>query len=277
MPVLTRLLRFLSPALLFLPTAIPALAADPPANLASLASPSGQVMPLGDIPHWRQVFADDFTQPVPLGSFPKAVGSRWDAYQDGWHDTSRNGTYMPSQVLSQHDGLLDMYIHSAGGQHLVSAPVPKIPGAPGKEGGLLYGRYAVRFKADPVPGYKTAWLLWPDSETWPNDGEIDFPEGNLGEQMCGFVHPQGGRSGRDQSVYCNGTTYTDWHTAVTEWTPSGVTFYLDGQVMGQATSRIPNTPMHLVLQTETNLDGYAPSPDAAGHVLIDWVAVYTPA
>jgi len=51
-----------------------------------------------------------------------------------------------------------------------------LPGAVGKEGGLLYGRYAIHFKADPVPGYKTSWLLWPDSEKWPQDGEIDFPE-----------------------------------------------------------------------------------------------------
>jgi hypothetical protein len=34
----------------------------------------------------------------------------------------------------------------------------------------------VRFKTDSMHGYKGAWLLWPASEVWPRDGEIDFPE-----------------------------------------------------------------------------------------------------
>ena len=42
--------------------------------------------------------------------------------------------------------------------------------------------------------------------------------------------------------------------------------------IGKATNRIPNTPMHWVIQTETALT--APADTAAGHVQIDWVAIW---
>jgi len=252
------------------------LALDPGIAPAD-ASPSGQPLPRGDMPGWHQVFADDFTSTVPIGSFPTAVSDTWSAYQNGWPDTTHNGTYMPSQVVSQHDGVLDMYIHTVGGVHMVSALLPKIPGAPGGEDGLQAGRYAVRFKSDPIQGYKTAWLLWPDSGKWPADGEIDFPEGNLDGAISAFVHHQFGSSGRDQDWYGTAASYGGWHTAVIERTSSSVKFYLDDQLVGQSTSRLPSTAMHWVLQTETTLDGSIPSDSAAGHVLVDWVAVYTPA
>ena len=63
-------------------------------------------------------------------------------------------------------------------------------------------------------GYKTAWLLWPRSEVWPRDGEIDFPEGDLDSTIHGFVHRQGATSGSDQYAVSTSATYTSWHTAV---------------------------------------------------------------
>ena len=73
------------------------------------------------------------------------------------------------------------------------------------------------------------------------------------------------------------TLYAAWHTAVIEWTPQSVTFYLDGRVIGTYTNPavIPSTPMHWVLQTETQLSGGPPSDSAAGNVRIDWVTAYT--
>ena len=156
-------------------------------------APSGQRMPLYK-KGWRRVFAEDFRQPVARGSFPGTVyGAKWRVYPDGWKDTTKRGTYAPSRVLSVHGGLLDYYLHSSGGQHLVAAALPKT------EAGA-YGRYAVRFRADRrMRGYKTAWLLWPDSKKWPEGGEIDWPEGNLdGTSISAFMHyaRARGRAGR---------------------------------------------------------------------------------
>jgi len=233
-------------------------------------------VPIGDLPGWTQIFADDFQTNVPLGSFPAAVSGTWWAYLDGWKDTSQHGTYFPSRVVSLHDGMMDVWLHTEGGQHLVAALGPSLPGATAQR----YGRYAVRFRADPLPFYKTAWLLWPASGNWPHDGEIDFPEGDLDTGICGFVHHQGATTGSDQDAFnCPFARYDAWHVAVIEWTANAVRFLLDGQVVGTSTSRIPNTPMTWVLQTETAdpMHGGEPSDDTEGHILIDWVAVYRPA
>jgi hypothetical protein len=250
---------------------------------------SGECMPVGDLTGWKQVFTDDFSTSVPLGGFsncdaylhqcsglPADVRAKWFAYPDGWKD-SATGTYMPSKVMSIKDGLMNLYLHSENGVRMVSTPTPIIPGATGSEGGLLYGRYAIRFRADPLVGYKTSFMLWPDSETWPRDGEIDFPEGDLAgtpwSTMYGFVHHQGATSGSDQDWYGSGVAYGNWHTAVVEWLPSRVTFILDGRTIGNTTSGIPNTPMHWVLQTPTT-DSILASLSTAGNVQIDWVAAW---
>ena len=258
-------------------------------HAAQPVGPSGEAMPVGDLSGWKQIFTDDFTTDVAVGGFsgcgtanavastcsglPAAVQAKWWAYPETWHDTTGNGAYTPSQVISISGGVMNLNIHTVNGVHMVAAPVPKLPGAVGSEGGLQYGRYAVRFKADSVAGYKTAWLLWPDSENQPQNGEIDFPEGNLNGNISAFMHWAGG--GGSQDAYPTKTTYSAWHTAVTEWTPTGITFYLDGQVIGTSTAHIPNTPMHWVIQTETSTDGTVPSSTAAGNVQIDWVAAWS--
>ncbi|RKH74550.1 carbohydrate binding domain-containing protein [Corallococcus aberystwythensis] len=239
------------------------------------SSPSGEPMPVGDLTGWRQVFTDDFTTNVPVGQFPAAVSSKWGVYLDGWKDTSKNGTYSPSKVVSIQNGVLNKYLHTENGVHRVAAVLPKIPGA-NASGGLPAGRYAVRFKADAVPGYKVAWLLWPDSEVWPRDGEIDFPEGDLDGTISGFMHRQNGTSGGDQDAASSSARFTSWHTAIIEWSPGRCRFILDGAVILDKTSRVPSTPMHWVLQTETDLSGTPPGNSAAGNVQIDWVAVWVP-
>jgi hypothetical protein len=174
--------------------------------------------------------------------------------------------------MSVHDGVLDIFLHTEGGVVCVGAPQPTIPQP------MTYGRYTAAVRVDPVPGYKTAWLLWPDSERWPQDGEIDFPEGSLNGTISGYCHRQNGTSGGDQDAYETDVAYAGpWHVVTIEWKPNDLRFILDGVTIGHSTSRVPNTPMHWVLQTETDVDGAAPAASAQGHVQVDWVAVYTPA
>jgi len=177
--------------------------------------------------------------------------------------------YSPKRVLSVKHGLLDMYLHTEEGQAYVAAPEPELNGSDVR--GQKYGRFSVRFRADPVPGYKTAWLLWPDSDK-RRHGEIDFPEANLGDTINGFVHHA--VRGRGQERFSTGKTFENWHIATIEWLPGRVTFNLDGAVVGTSTRKIPKKRMHWVLQTETQLDGPPPPADAAGHVQVDWVVAY---
>jgi hypothetical protein len=255
---------------------------------AAASNPSGVPMPVGNLPGWKQVFKDNFRTSVPLGGFsgcvdrstimsstcsglPKSVAARLWAYPDGWSD-NHTGVYEPSQVVSIHNGMLDYYLHTSGGKHMVAAIEPKIPG--GVNGnGMRYGAYAVRFKSTLISGYKTAFLLWPDSEKWPADGEIDFPEGNLNSTVGAAMHFQGGTSLQSQNAYISKATYATWHTAVIEWTPSKVRFILDGHVIGTSVASIPDTPMHWVLQSET-ARGPAPAANIAGHIYVAWITAY---
>ena len=252
-------------------SAVPSARTDP-------SDPSGQAIPRGNIPGWHQVFTDNFAEPVPLGSFPAAVAAQWGhSYPDGWRDTSKHGTYMPTRVVSIANGVMNIHLHTEGGVHMVAAVVPTIPGAQGPGGGLLYGRFVIRIRADIVPGYKAAMVLWPDSEKWPRDGEIDFPESKLGRSIGGFVHHQGGATPIDQTEFTSSATLAQWHTAMVTWLPHQLTFELDGQIVGTTTSRVPDTPMHMILQVETQTLKPAPPSAAAGNVQIDWISVYTPA
>jgi hypothetical protein len=230
-------------------------------------------MPVGDLPGWTQIWTEDFTRDAALGSFLSVYSDTMGAYPSPWPDTSGNGTYDPARTLSAANSMLDIYLHSSGGTTYVSAPQPRLFGAGASAfDGQTYGRYSVRFRADPVPGFKTAWLLWPDSESWPDDGEIDFPEGGLDSNIEAFAHyanPGGGQDG-----FSTSEVFTDWHTATTEWTPDAVKFYLDDVLIGTSTTDVPSTPMHWVLQTETRLSGGPPDPGAAGHVQIDWAVAY---
>jgi hypothetical protein len=230
-------------------------------------------MPVGDLPGWHQIFTDDFTTSAPVGSFPgSAYSKKWGARPDGSKDTSGRGTFYPSKVLSVANGALNMNIHTENGVHMVAAPQTKLFGSTGV--GQLYGRYSVRFRSDSLYGYKTAWLLWPDSGVQSTDGEIDFPEGDLHSVIKGYVHHTYATSYSDQDWFKTTTTYTSWHTATIEWTPGKVVFILDGQTIGTSTTRVPNKPMHWTLQTETAMDGPVPSNSTAGNVQVDWVAVW---
>jgi beta-glucanase (GH16 family) len=230
-------------------------------------------MPVGNITDangtWNQIFADDFNTPVPVGSFPGTVyGPRWNVYLDGWKDTTGNGTYYPSRVLSVNNGVLNMYLHTeiinGVAVHMVAAPQPRLPSGTGQ----TYGRYSVRFYVDPVPGYKTAWLLWPDSGVWPGDGEIDYPDCNLNGTIHAYMHYASSSAG--QSAFSTNVPEAGaWHIATMEWQPGKVTFILDGTVIGVATTLVPFKPMHYVLQTETQLSGGPPSNTPAGNVKVD--------
>jgi beta-glucanase (GH16 family) len=213
---------------------------------------------------WVAVYHEDFQTDSPAGQFPgTGYPSRFTVYPDGWSDTSGRGRYAPSKVLSVANGTLRWDMHTENGVPLGAAVVPTLPTY-----GQTYGRYSVRFRADPVPGFGLAFLLWPDSEKWPRDGEIDFPEGELNGEITAAAHHavEAGTVDRFRAA----ATFADWHIATTEWRPGEVTFLLDGNVIGRSTTSVPARSMHWVLQTGS--DGTAlPDPSARARIEVDWI------
>jgi beta-glucanase (GH16 family) len=221
-------------------------------------------------PTWTLRFSDDFTQDVALGSFPAAVSDRWFSYPYPW--STLGGYYHPEKVVSIHDGVMDLWLHNEGGKWLMAASVPKFVDGTTDQ---LYGRYELRWRTDAIPGYYGVPLLWPQSEDYLKDGEIDWPEGNLAGNFYGFIHHTGATSGGDQKRCDPGVAFASgWHTTVTEWRPNSVRLFLDGTLVCEETVRIPQTPMHLVLQFTTSPQGLPPA-GTSGHVLIDYVRVWS--
>ncbi len=219
-----------------------------------------------DDPLWRTVLREDFTEDVPVGAFPSSTYSeRWSVYPDGWRDTSGVGTYAPSRVLSVEDGALVFDMHAEAGEYLGAALTAE------ETYGQQFGRFSVRWRADPVPGYGLAFLLWPDSEQWPADGEIDFPEGWLDGSITATAHHANPEGGKEQ--FDTGVSMTDWRVTTVEWTPSAVRFYLDGRLVGTSTTDVPQAPMHWVMQAGTNGSGTPPPDNARGRIQIDWLQV----
>lgn len=256
---------------------------DPTSALSThtSSSPSGESMPLGNLPGWKQVFSDDFTEgAVPLGSFPGSYGAKWSAnYFDGTPDTAgqkdggRSG-YYPSKVLSIHDGVLDMYLHSEKGISMGAAPAPKFAAnSQAPYDSQTYGMYSVRFRSDALQGFKTAWLLWPDSDQWPRDGEIDYPEQDLAAPFFAALHSVGSTQETASEVFPANASFQTWNTATIEWTPGRVEFFLNGKSIGSSTSGVPSLPMHYILQTESCLPA-CPNPNTRGHLYVDWIAIW---
>jgi hypothetical protein len=217
---------------------------------------------------WQPTFTEDFNTDVPVGQFPgSAYGLTWNVYPDGWSDTSGKGVYRPSKVLSVSDGHLDFLLRSEGDARMGAVVVPRLPGY-----GQKYGRFDVRFRASAnAPGYGLAFLLWPDSNTWPDDGEIDFPEGDLTGTITATAHHADRDGARDP--FDSGSTFRQWHTATIEWIPGRITFILDGRTVGTSTDGVPTASMHWVLQTGTNGEE-TPATDTWGSIQVDRVTAY---
>jgi len=229
-------------------------------------------MPVGDLPGWKQTFKEDFTKDAALGQVGAVYGQSIRGY-DGFSDTSGHGTYAPDRVLSVKDGKLNYAVHSENGRHLVAAPTLN------DYKGQTYGRYSIRFRADSMPGYKIAFLQWPSSDQW-NEGEIDWPEGNLDDGMMrpALAVPGTYKDGTmkfvpDREMFAK-TSAKDWHVATTEWTPSGMKWYWDGELVASSTEK-PSTNFRWTLQAETEINGRIPANDVKGNIEVDWATSYS--
>jgi hypothetical protein len=234
-------------------------------------------MPVGNVVAngrtWVQSYAEDFTKDAALGT----VLAKYPAMKayDGQKDTSGQGLYAPNKVLSVANGSLDFWLHSEANQPLVAAIMP--------DGYAPHttGRVSIRYKTDATgKGYKFVGMLWPSSDQW-NDGEIDWPEGDL----PGRVRPASAVPGSYNAATGNmtfspatqqfaATDQSDWHVATTEWDKSQVRFYWDGALVASTTTGVPTTAMRVTLQAETFIAQGTVPKDTTGHVDIDWISIW---
>jgi hypothetical protein len=255
---------------------------EPEPTPEPIPSPTPSPGTLTDLLGWRLIFNDDFDTARAAGQLgvndPRyyAYWTWPDSYRKN-HNNTGGGIYTAAN-LSVHDGYADVRLKGptvAGGPASVVAFGPRL----GSVLGQLYGRYLIDFEVPiKAEGFKIAWLLWPLSETWPRDGEIDFPEGGLTGNIDAFMHRQGATSGSDQDHFGSGVPVSPGrHVAVIEWLSTGCRFILDDRVLGTSTSRIPNTPMRWIIQSETRLDEVRPAIGSEAQIRIHQIGVWAKA
>jgi beta-glucanase (GH16 family) len=142
--------------------------------------------------------------------------------------------------------------------------------------GVKYGRWEARVRT-PVgdKDYHAVLLLWPNSENWPDDGEVDFMEDSdpTRQRTEFFLHFGNGTSDGDQLTGAVNVDATQWHTWAVEWAPGHITGYLDGRQWWTTTdaSVLPPGPMHMTIQLDAfrSRGGLKPS-----SMQVDWVRYY---
>jgi Glycosyl hydrolases family 16 len=134
-----------------------------------------------------------------------------------------------------------------------------------------YGAYFVRSRVTGA-GPTQVMLLWP-TKGWPP--EIDFNEtGGTVDGTSATLHfnPNNGQDQRTVTI-----NMTQWHTWGVIWTPTSVTYTVDGKVWGSVhvASEISNVPMTLDLTQQTWCSTGSACPTAPESFQVDWVAEYT--
>ncbi len=240
------------------------------ASPSSPASPSRAAGTGGDgsswptsVPGWQLTYSTDF----PGSSLP----SGWLAY-NGEPGGDPDGNWDPANVTV-----------SGGALNLLATP--------SAQGGVqfygnpqTYGMYLVRMKGDYEPdlAINNLAILWPAQQgVWPP--EVDFYQdlGGTRQNFSASLHP-----GPDGDGGCcvvasptQDVNATGWHTYGVQWTPSSLTYTVDGQVWASVSSsslssgQWPTIPMNLTLQSQNQ--GSAQPSGTIDTMSVAWVAEYS--
>ncbi|MHA7279019.1 glycoside hydrolase family 16 protein [Arthrobacter sp. MDT2-2] len=137
-----------------------------------------------------------------------------------------------------------------------------------------YGRWEVRAAGSGDNEYHLVSILWPDSENWPCDGEVNFAETTGDWNVIKFFHHYG--CSNAQTAAFNGLDVTTFHNYAVDWSPRGIVGYIDGVKWFEDNDPAHQPPgsMHQTLQLDWFPDSTA---DGAGEMRVDWVRVYAAA
>jgi len=149
------------------------------------------------------------------------------------------------------------------------------------DGDQQYGRWEARVRSQQGNGYGPVMLLWPESENWPDDGEIDIMEIPKGDRTKAHFTVHWGDDNSQDSASASGD-FTQWHTFAVEWTPDHIIGYMDGVEFYRNEDKDANPPgpMHFAMQQDIGPYGtdWIRAPDATTPAEVtfevDWVRIY---
>jgi hypothetical protein len=159
-----------------------------------------------------------------------------------------------------------------------------------------YGAWFARLQAGAEPSsvqFSDIFLLWPGNFQWPPEIDIYEDKADQSRTTATMFNTVGSICGSSPTISClepyeqgndagNGVANTDteWHTYGVEWTPSSVSWLIDGNVVFTAPAsqvkspaQQPALPMDMALQSQ-NLQG-AGTPTQRETMTVDWVEQFS--
>ena len=221
--------------------------------------PSG-ALPPRSVRGYHLAYCNDFR-----GSQLPAGWSKFDGVPGG----DPGGMFLPSHVLIA-GGLLRLNTSrdASAGNNWATGGTCQCSVA------RTYGAYFVRSRVT-SGGDDNVELLWPAGAVWPP--EIDFNETSSSPAKTGwYVHYTAKNHRIAKALRIN---LTKWHTWGVIWTPTTLTFTVDGKEWGvvKNSAAVPHRAMTLDIQQQT-LCGIAPGcPTKPLSMLVDWVVEFAPA
>ncbi|OLT14691.1 hypothetical protein BJF78_17885 [Pseudonocardia sp. CNS-139] len=156
----------------------------------------------------------------------------------------------------------------------------EVSGGMGHRFDQLYGRWEFRARTDAGRGYGSAILLWPESEKWPDDGELDMMEVPSEDRVRAHFVIHWGEENHVDGTNVPGD-FTQWHTFAMDWLPDRITWYIDGVKQWETTDpeAIARKPMHITIQLDQGpYTTWLPARDDTTppevSLEVDWVRIY---
>ncbi len=137
-----------------------------------------------------------------------------------------------------------------------------------------YGRWETRMRTSARdPKYHPVLILWPNNNTSPNCAEIDYAEGTTDTSRIKFFLHYACTGSSFQTQAFQPVDTTQWHNYAVQWTPAGITGYIDGVQWFTDTdpAHQPTVGMHQTIQLDWFPDGTETQPS---QMQVDWVRVY---
>lgn len=215
-----------------------------------------------------------------------SLPANWDAYSggDSGPQADDNEAHFDPSLCTFSDG--EAHFIASGvdscGMHYAGGPQE-------------YGAWFARLKGESLSSnviFSDIFLLWPDNNQWPPEIDIYEDNGNRSKTTASMYNTVDNVCGASPTPQClapyeqsNGSSGgvanddTQWHTYGVEWTPSGVTWFIDGNVVFSAPAsqvkspaRQAAAPMDMDLQVQNQGGG---TPTQVETMTVDWVEEYS--
>lgn len=224
-------------------------------------------------PEWKLSWEDDFTG--------KGLPAKWtfDTGGYGFGDKQLQWNSNNNAQLSGNGGLVITAAQGGGGHTCWYGPCTYTAAKIQTTFAQTYGRFEARIKLPAGRGLWPAFWMIPAHSSGP--GEIDIIEVNNKSPYLasGYVHDPGVFSYKARTVL-DLPISAQYHTYGIDWTPSGITWTLDGTAYGHIKS-YPNWPFNqpFIMLLDLAVGGEWPGPPDANtsfpaYMLVSWVRVY---